>query len=171
MRRALLLLVISACLTLVSTELAFGFWGSGFYGLLNFCLVGLCGVLVLFAIKKKSKSITALSASLAFAIVTSVIVSNQITGSRTKGVTRDAEVVISALGEYHSVYGRYPSTLLELVPDFIYEVPRARVSVFVERDFYYSTVWKEGEYWLSFDLPAFMAKGYDSESSSWQTGD
>ncbi len=79
---------------------------------------------------------------------------------------RKAEMLINALEEYQAEYKRYPDKLVELVPDFLAKIPRARISLLYSSKFSYTST--ENNHILIYTiLPPFGRKCYNLEEKNW----
>jgi hypothetical protein len=168
----LILVTLAATIGLVAynTELSFGFEGTAYNGLLSAAVVLLCGALFVASGVKKSKRLAKYAFALAFALAGSIGVADAVTSRRIETTKDEATAIIRALHEHYDACGRYPVSLEDLVPDRLRSIPRAEVSLFVKRDFWYRVDDDGLRYHLAFDTPAWHVQIYDSSKRAWRDG-
>ena len=117
----------------------------------------------LFAWKRKEMLVTwALKVLIYSVMVAAILTANAVNNHLAK---TKAEHLIVAVNKYRKQYQRYPSTLDELVPKLVTEIPKAKYTVLFN-NFIYTN--REGHATLMyFDFPPFGRPYYDFNKQEW----
>jgi hypothetical protein len=117
----------------------------------------------LFAWKRKEMLVTWALKVLIYSVMAGVILTaNAVNNHLAK---TKAEHLIVAVNKYKEQYQRYPSTLDELVPQLVTDIPKAKYTVLYNNFFYTN---REGHATLMyFDFPPFGRPYYDFNKQEW----
>ena len=78
---------------------------------------------------------------------------------------KKAELLIAACAQYRSVHMTYPESLIDLVPDFIDRIPKAKYA-YAAGQFHYAS--REGSHLLWYvSFPPFGKRAYSFETKEW----
>ena len=94
-----------------------------------------------------------------------VIVDLVISDRQQEKTEQTAVQVITAIERYRSAHGVLPASLDRLVPEQLAQVPTARNN----NRFMYEV--RSNDFSLSFSMPVFMVRTYDSKTRKWSTHD
>jgi len=168
MRLILGTIAATACLALLIIEYGIGFGGTLIIAMVNLCAILLSVIFLGIALLRKSRLLLKWVGMLFFVLVVGNYLGFTVVIKRVEQVTNTANVIIAALTSYHDENGSYPDTLDHLVLERLKRIPRAKVSIFTERDFRYFITEGGNAYTLSFEIPVYSYRQYDSKRKDWR---
>jgi len=101
-------------------------------------------------------------------IVAAWIVSAAIATGQESDTRRVADSVVAAIEQYQATHDGPPSSLDALVPAYLSSVPLTRLGLSGTSFNYHS---RSNGFRLSYSLPDFMSRNYDSADHQWKTRD
>ena len=162
MKIGIAVLSASVWLTLVRTAIDPHLWP---YNLEAVVLAMVCGILaILGAILRKRWWPVLVWAIFFFAVLSSAWTGRAITTRQRETAFAAAQPLITAIVNFHTANGRYPSTVDELIPTYLDRKPHARLG-FRDADFRMSSYDERAQVML--ELPFRKLAIYSFEAMSW----
>ncbi len=158
-------------LFIAQVDLTFGFIASGIVGV--FWLISVITILTVagIAIIKKKRNLIIRCSIVVTSLFLAIIASNIINKIKLEASQETANGIILALEDFKKEKGKYPSSLNELTPIYLEEIPRPHVGFINKQKFQYNKSSDKERYVLGFPYAAWMLRQYDSELGKWVVHD
>ncbi|MHC4474098.1 MAG: type II secretion system protein [Planctomycetota bacterium] len=163
--------ILFLVLFITQVDLTFGFIATGIVGV--FCLfsaITIVAVAIIAILKKKTNLIMQCSI-VAISLFLAIIASNIINKIKLEASQDTASGIILALEDFKKEKGNYPSSLNELTPIYLEEIPKPHVGFINKQKFHYNKSNDKEKYVLGFPYAAWMLSQYDSELGEWVVDD
>jgi hypothetical protein len=163
--------ILFLVLFIAQVDLAFDFIASGIIGFFwLFSSITIVTVAIIAIIKKKINLIIRCSI-VAISLFLAIIASNIINKIKIEASQDTARGIILALENFKKEKGNYPSSLKELTPIYLEEIPKPHIGFINKQKFHYSKSNDKEKYVLGFPCAAWMLSQYHSESGEWVVDD
>ena len=169
--RVLIATAIAAVIFFAQTACSDSFLSEGIVGLGTIGILGLVLALGVYAIIVAftwNKWAIKTTVWLALAILPALVLSMAYSNWQEARTVADGNRIVQAVGEFKNRTGHQPTTLFELEPAYLEKIPMSSMG-WNEKEFGYRN--ENGYFTLSFALPAWMVKTYDSRSGKWEDHD
>ncbi len=163
--------ILFLVLFIAQVDLTFGFIASGIVGVFWLFSAITIVTFVVIAIIKKKRNLIIRCCIVAISLFLVFIASNIINKIKLEASQDTASGIILALEDFKKEKGNYPSSLNELTPIYLEEIPKPHVGFINKQKFYYNKSNKNEKYVLGFPYVAWMFSQYDSELGEWVVDD
>lgn len=162
-------IVGTAVFSIVGLEFSFGVEATALLGLVSVIVPLIAVILLVWGVFARRRIGIVSGMCLLLVLAGSFVLIREIDERRKAESMRRGDGIFTALSSFRKERGRYPSSLEELVPEFLPRIPSSAAAVLRDVPFHYRQSDRDG-FELTFPAPAWLVC-HRTESTSWACDD